>query len=235
MSNIIRDKKKRLRLSIQNQNLARKQLDLAVENYKKEEEQEATKEEDPLKLFSQQLRTKEEEEEKKKYLKPIKEEEDPLNFFDLKEVEEVELDPLKFVKKNEELNETEEPKVLGNLALHDEEKLAEAIKNNDIPEEIIIKKKEKINEDDKKQKMNNRLKTSLRLSSHEGLTKRLNDKLLQRVKNAKKINDGESDKITNETKDSANTLLGTEAQINPANAQDPKQTKQVDLSAFMKK
>ena len=141
MNNKRRDKQKRQRLSLQNQNLVRNQLNLVIENLKKEEEQEVTKEEDPLKYFSQQLRKQEKEKEREKYLKTIKEEEDPLKFFENNEnKEEKELDPLKFVKKNEELNETDEPKVLGNLALHDEEKLAEAIKNNDIPEEIIINK-----------------------------------------------------------------------------------------------
>ena len=149
--------------------------------------------------------------------------------------EETELDPLKFVKKSEELNETDEPKVLGNLALHDEEKLAEAIKNNDIPEEIIVKKKENQNEGDKQKKMQKRMKTALRLSSIGGLSRRLNDKLLQRVKNVNKVNDGDAAKITEETRDTGNTLLGDDAQINPANAQGVKQTKQVDLSAFMKK
>ena len=236
MNNKRRDKQKRQRLSLQNQNLVRNQLNLLVEKYKKEEEAEVTQEEDPLKFFSQQLRKKKKEEERQKYLKEIKEEDDPLKFFEHNEnKEETELDPLKFVKKSEELNETDEPKVLGNLALHDEEKLAEAIKNNDIPEEIIVKKKENQNEGDKQKKMQKRMKTALRLSSIGGLSRRLNDKLLQRVKNVNKVNDGDAAKITEETRDTGNTLLGDDAQINPANAQGVKQTKQVDLSAFMKK
>ena len=236
MNNKKRDKQKRQRLSLQNQNLVRNQLNLLVEKYKKEEEEEVTQEEDPLKFFSQQLRKKKKEEERQKYLKEIKEEDDPLKFFEHNEnKEETELDPLKFVKKSEELNETDEPKVLGNLALHDEEKLAEAIKNNDIPEEIIVKKKENQNEGDKQKKMQKRMKTALRLSSIGGLSRRLNDKLLQRVKNVNKVNDGDAAKITEETRDTGNTLLGDDAQINPANAQGVKQTKQVDLSAFMKK
>ena len=236
MNNKKRDKQKRQRLSLQNQNLVRNQLNLLVEKYKKEEEEEVTQEEDPLKFFSQQLRKKKKEEERQKYLKEIKEEDDPLKFFEHNEnKEETELDPLNFVKKSEELNETDEPKVLGNLALHDEEKLAEAIKNNDIPEEIIVKKKENQNEGDKQKKMQKRMKTALRLSSIGGLSRRLNDKLLQRVKNVNKVNDGDAAKITEETRDTGNTLLGDDAQINPANAQGVKQTKQVDLSAFMKK
>ena len=236
MNNKRRDKQKRQRLSLQNQNLVRNQLNLLVEKYKKEEEAEVTQEEDPLKFFSQQLRKKKKEEERQKYLKEIKEEDDPLKFFEHNEnKEETELDPLKFVKKSEELNETDEPKVLGNLALHDEEKLAEAIKNNDIPEEIIVKKKENQNEGDKQKKMQKRMKTALRLSSIGGLSRRLNDKLLQRVKNVNKVNEGDAAKITEETRDTGNTLLGDDAQINPANAQGVKQTKQVDLSAFMKK
>ena len=236
MNNKRRDKQKRQRLSLQNQNLVRNQLNLLVEKYKKEEEAEVTQEEDPLKFFSQQLKKKKKEEERQKYLKEIKEEDDPLKFFEHNEnKEETELDPLKFVKKSEELNEADEPKVLGNLALHDEEKLAEAIKNNDIPEEIIVKKKENQNEGDKQKKMQKRMKTALRLSSIGGLSRRLNDKLLQRVKNVNKVNDGDAAKITEETRDTGNTLLGDDVQINPANAQGVKQTKQVDLSAFMKK
>ena len=236
MNNKRRDKQKRQRLSLQNQNLVRNQLNLLVEKYKKEEEAEVTQEEDPLKFFSQQLKKKKKEEERQKYLKEIKEEDDPLKFFEHNEnKEETELDPLNFVKKSEELNETDEPKVLGNLALHDEEKLAEAIKNNDIPEEIIVKKKENQNEGDKQKKMQKRMKTALRLSSIGGLSRRLNDKLLQRVKNVNKVNDGDAAKKTEETRDTGNTLLGDDAQINPANAQGVKQTKQVDLSAFMKK
>ena len=58
MNNKKRDKQKRQRLSLQNQNLVRNQLNLLVEKYKKEEEAEVTQEEDPLKFFSQQLRKK---------------------------------------------------------------------------------------------------------------------------------------------------------------------------------
>ena len=240
MSNKIRDKQKRQRLSLQNQNLVRNQLNLVIENIKKEEEAEVTKEEDPLKYFSQQLRKKEKEKERLKYLKTIKEEDDPLKYFENNEnKEEEELDPLKFVKENEEaLNDNDEPKVLGNLALHDEEKLAEAIKNNDIPEEIIINKKEEKENavEEKQKKMHKRMKTALKLSSEGGLAKRLNDKLLQRLKNAiNTVNDGEASKITESKKDTGNTLLGAEAQVNPGSAQGAKQTKQIDLSAFMKK
>ena len=239
MSNKIRDKQKRQRLSLQNQSLVRNQLNLVIDNIKKEEEAKVNKEEDPLKYFSQQLREKEKEKEKLKYLKTIKEEDDPLKYFEQKEKkEEKELDPLKFVKENEEINDNNEPKVLGNLALHDEEKLAEAIKNNDIPEEIIINKQEKkeMKVEDKHIKMHKRMKTSIKLSSEGGLAKRINEKLLQRLKNAiKTVNDGEASKITESTKDTGNTLLGAEAQINPNNVHSTKQIKQIDLSAFMQK
>ena len=239
MSNKIRDKQKRQRLSLQNQNLVRNQLNLVIENIKKEEEAEVTKEEDPLKYFSQQLRKKEKEKERLKYLKTIKEEDDPLKYFENNEnTEKEELDPLKFVKENEALSDNDEPKVLGNLALHDEEKLTEAIKNNDIPEEIIINKKEEKENavEEKQKKMHKRMKTALKLSSEGGLSKRLNDKLLQRLKNAiNTVNDGEASKITESKKDTGNTLLGAEAQVNPDSAQGAKQTKQIDLSAFMKK
>ena len=140
MSNRRRDKNKRARLSLQNRDLVRNQLNLVIENMGlKQEEPEVTEEEDPLKFFSQQQRKKEKEEEAKKYIHPISEEEDPLKFFDKNDKEEKEEDPLKFLKKEE--NVEDGSKILENLAAHDEKKLAEAIENNDIPEEINVQKK----------------------------------------------------------------------------------------------
>ena len=230
--NKIRDKQRRQRLSLQNRDLVRNQLNLVIEKVKKEEEEEVTKEEDPLKYFSQQLRKKEKEQERQKYLKTIKEEDDHLKYFENNEEKgKEELDPLKFVKENEELNPDNEPKVLGNLALHGEKKLAEAIKNNDIPEEIVINKPEK-----KKKTLHKNLKTSVRLPSTEVLYKRLNDKLLERLKKAKKIyNEGELSKIPETVEETGDTLLGPDAQIIPGSEQGAKETKKIDLSAFMKK
>ena len=251
MNNRKRDKQRRQRLSLQNRDLVRNQLNLVIENKKKEEEErEVTKEEDPLKYFSQQLRKKEKEEERKrkeeerkKYLHPIKEEEDPLKFFEhnTENKDETELDPLKYVKKSQEINAdiNQEPKVLGELALHDEEKLAEAIKNNDIPEEIIVNKHEdeRSNSEEKKKKFQTRLKTALRLSCQRGLQKRLNDKLLQRVKGDNNVANAEDAIKQSETgNDGGNTLLGADAQVNPTdNTQTTKETKQVDLRPYIEK
>ena len=59
MNNRKRDKQRRQRLSLQNRDLVRNQLNLVIEKIKQEEEErEVTKEEDPLKYFSQQLRKK---------------------------------------------------------------------------------------------------------------------------------------------------------------------------------
>ena len=96
MNNRKRDKNRRARLSLQNKDLVRNQLDLVIQNMGlKAEEPEVTEEEDPLKFFSQQQRKKEKEEEAKKYLHPIAEEDDPLKYFDKKEESEIEQDPLK--------------------------------------------------------------------------------------------------------------------------------------------
>ncbi len=237
MNNRRRDKYKRQRLSLQNRDLVRNQLNLVMENMgiKPEDEPEVTEEEDPLKFFSQQERKRKKEEEAKKYLLPITEEEDPLKFFEQqKETEEKEQDPLKFVKKSDEEKPADQ-KVLGNLALHDEKKLAEAIKNNDIPEEIVIKKKEHSNSQEKKnkeQKMVKRMKTALRFSQREALVTRAKDKLLKRLQessNAKAENVVKP--ITNEP--SGNTLLGAEEQINPTTQTTTKQTKEIDLKSFM--
>ena len=252
MNNRKRDKQKRQRLSLQNRDLVRNQLNLVIENIKREEEEEreVTKEEDPLKYFSQQLRKKEKEEERKrkeeerkKYLHPIKEEEDPLKFFEhnTENKDETELDPLKYVKKSEEINAdiNQEPKVLGELALHDEEKLAEAIKNNDIPEEIIVNKHEdeRSNSEEKKKKFQTRMKTALRLSSQRGLQKRLNDKLLKRVKGDNNVANADDAIKKSETGNAGgNTLLGADEQVNPTdNTQTIKETKQVDLRVYMEK
>ena len=236
MNNKKRDKNRRARLSLQNRDLVRNQLNLVIENMgMKEEEQEVTEEEDPLKFFSQQQRKKEKEEEAKKYLLPIAEEEDPLKYFDKKEKEEAEQDPLKFVKNNEE--EGDIPKVLGNLALHDEKKLSEAIKNNDLPEEIVIKKKknEKSTSADKEKRLKKKLNTALRFSQRVDLLKRFNEKLLNRVKNEKKIaNAEETIKKTNEPAKEGNTLLAPDEQVDPAKSQQTvKQTKEIDLKNFM--
>ena len=160
----IRDKEKRNRMSLQNQDLLRNNLNLVIENNKKEVE-EVTQEEDPLKFFSQQEKKKKKEEEAKKYLLPITEEEDPLKFFDQQNKTEEAQDPLKFLK-NEQVDQGEN---ILNLEKHDEEKLAEAIKNNELPEEVVVKKKENEAkephaEKTKAQKMARRMKTAQRLS-----------------------------------------------------------------------
>ena len=81
MNNRKRDKNRRARLSLQNKDLVRNQLNIVMENMGIKQEEEVTEEEDPLKFFSQQQRKKEKEEERKKYLLPIEEEDDPLKFF----------------------------------------------------------------------------------------------------------------------------------------------------------
>ena len=239
MSNRIRDKKRRARLSLQNRDLASNQLNLFLQNMGlKQEEPEVTEEEDYLKIFSQQQRKKEKEEEAKKYLHPIAEEDDPLKFFDQKVNEEKEQDPLKFLK-NEEKGD-DGSKILENLSKYDEKKLAEAIKNNDIPEEINVQKKknERSSSEDKEKKMAKKLRTALRLSQKVNLVRRINEKLLNRVKNSNKnvANVEEAiKKATDSTKD-GNTLLAEDEQIDPTkNGQPIRQTKEVDLKSFMKK
>ena len=234
MNNRKRDKNRRARLSLQNKDLVRNQLNIVMENMGIKQEEEVTEEEDPLKFFSQQQRKKEKEEERKKYLLPIEEEDDPLKFFDKKDNEEKELDPLKFLK-NE--NQEEGPKVLGNMALHDEEKLAEAIKKNDIPEEIIItKNEERSSIKDKEKKMEKKLRTALRLSQRTNIIKRFNEKLLNRVKNTKNVANAEDAiKKPNESEPTGNMLLAADQQIDPdKNEQEVKQAKEVDLKNFMK-
>ena len=242
MNNRKRDKQKRQRLSLQNRDLVRNQLNLVIENKKKEEEEEmeVTEEEDHLKNFRDQEERKRKEEERKKYLHPIDEVEDPLKFFEHNK-DETEFDPLKYVKKIEEINPdiNQEPKVLLELPLHDEEKLAEAIRNNDIPEEIIVNKPKHVrsNSEEEKRKFIIKMKTALRLSSLRGFRKRLNDKLLQRVKGNNNVANAEDAIKQSETgNDGGNTLLGADAQVNPTdNTQTTKETKQVDLRAYMEK
>ena len=237
MSNRRRDKNKRARLSLQNRDLVRNQLNLVIENMGlKQEEPEVTEEEDPLKFFSQQQRKKEKEEEAKKYLHPISEEEDPLKFFDKNDKEEKEEDPLKFLKKEE--NVEDGSKILENLAAHDEKKLAEAIENNDIPEEINVQKKnnERSTSEEKEKKMAKKLRTALRLSQKVNIVRRLNEKLLNRVKNSNKnvANAEDAIKKANDPTKDGNTLLAADEQIDPTkNVQSVKQTKEVDLKSFM--
>ena len=234
MNNRKRDKNRRARLSLQNKDLVRNQLDLVIQNTGlKAEEPEVTEEEDPLKFFSQQQRKKEKEEEAKKYLHPIAEEDDPLKYFDKKEESEIEQDPLKFLKKKENPDEN---KVLGNLALHDEKKLAEDIKNNNIPEEIIINKKddEETSSENKQKRMEKKLKTAMRLSQRVNLVRKINEKLLGRIKNIKKVANAQ-DNIKKSETSNGNTLLSAEEQIDPTkNNQVATEKKEVDLKNFMK-
>ena len=231
-----RDKEKRKRMSLQNQDLLRNNLNLVIENNKKEEEQEVTEEEDPLKYFSQQEKKKKKEEEAKKYLLPITEEEDPLKFFDQQNKKEEAQDPLKFLK-NEQVDQGE--KVL-NLEKHDEQKLAEAIKNNELPEEVIVKKKseaiEPHAEKAKEQKMAKRMKTAVRLSLKGFYKGRDLEEVLRRVQNSK--NTGNAQEAIDNMKEkpaAGNTLLGSEEQVDPAKNPQATTTKQIDLKNFMQK
>ena len=231
----MKDKNRRARLSLQNRDLVRNQLNIAIENFKKDEA-EVTEEEDPLKFFSQQQRKKEKEEEAKKYLQKIDEEDDPLKFFENKTEEAKEQDPLKYLKE-ENVNNPDDPKVLGNLALHDEKKLEEALKNNDIPEEIIIKKEnsESINASEKQKKMEKRLYTAMRFSQRKIAAIKFNARLLGRIKNKNVANIEGSLKAENENS-KADTILGAESQVDPTKNKQPiKQTKEVDLKNFMEK
>ena len=235
----LRDKEKRKRMSLQNQDLLRNNLNLVLENNKKEEE-EVTQEEDPLKFFSQQEKKKKKEEEAKKYLLPITEEEDPLKYFDQQNKAEEAQDPLKFLK-NEQVEE--KGKNVLNLEKHDEQKLAEAIKNNELPEEIVVNKKENETKEPhsqkaKEQKMAKRMKTAVRLSL-KGFYKdqeRDLEEVLRRVQNSK--NTGNAQEAIDNIKGKAttgNTLLGSEEQVDPAKNPQATTTKKVDLKNFMKK
>ena len=234
MSNRLKDKNRRARMSLQNRELFKNQMNKIIDNMGlKKNEPEVTEEEDPLKFFSQQQRKKEKEEERKKYLLPISEEDDPLKYFENKNDEEKELDPLKFVKK-ESVGEA----IDFNLAKHDEEKLATALENNDIPEEVIVNKKEekegekKIN---KEQLLARRMKTALRLSQRSSFEVKPNTKLLQRIQES--IKAVTSDNIVKPTGNEAggNTLLGAEAQIDPAKnpTQPTTETKEIDLEKII--
>ena len=230
----IRDKEKRKRMSLQNQDLLRNNLNLVIENNKKEEEKEVTEEEDPLKFFNQQER-------KKKYLLPISEEEDPLKFFDQQNKTEEAQDPLKFLKNEQVEVEVDQGENILNLEKHDEEKLAEAIKNNELPEIVVVNKKENEAKEPhaekaKAQKMARRMKTAQRLSLKGFYKERDIDEVLKRVQNAKNTGNAQ-DAIDNMKEKAAagNTLLGSEEQVDPAKNPQTTTTKQVDLKNFMQK
>ena len=237
----------RKRLSLQNQNLGLNKLNEVLENVglnKREEEKEVTEEEDPLKYFSQQQRKKEKEEETKKYLKTIKEEEDPLKYFEKQKGKDAEdEDPLKFVKEKEEKASDSLPKILGIMISEElnEKTLSEKIKNNDMPEELIIDKKTQSDNytvDERRKKLEKRVKTSLRLSQRKGFEARAKDKLMQRLQNFKNLVNA-SDTIKNtekksQKKNNGNTLLSAEEQVSNNN-NTVKTKKDVDLSSFMKK
>ena len=232
-----RDKERRKRMSLQNQDLIRNNLNLVIEKNNDEEEKEVTQEEDPLKFFSQQEKKRKKEEEAKKYLLPITEEEDPLKFFDQQNKTEEAQDPLKFLK-NEQVEQGDN--VL-NLEKHDEAKLAEAIKNNELPEEIVIKKKENEakgphEQKAKEQKLQKRMKTAVRLSLKGMYQERDLEEVLRRVQNSK--NTGNAQEAIDNMKGKAttgNSLLGSEEQVDPAKNPQATTTKKVDLKNFMQK
>ena len=232
-----RDKEKRKRMSLQNQDLIRNNLNLVIDKNKDEEEKEVTEEEDPIKFFSQQQKKKKKEEEAKKYLLPITEEEDPLKYFDQQNKAEEAQDPLKFLK-NEQVEKGEN--VL-NLEKHDEQKLAEAIKNNELPEEIVVNKKgnetkEPHSQKAKEQKMAKRMKTAVRLSLKGFYQERDLEEVLRRVQNSK--NTGNAQEVIDNMKEKAttgNTLLGSEEQVDPAKNPQATTTKKIDLKNFMQK
>ena len=244
----------RQRLSLQNQNLSKNKLKevLDDDDNKKEEKKEITEEEedeDVLKNFSQQEKKRKKEEEAKKYLKPILEEDDPLNYFDKKKSKEAEdKDPLLFLKESEEIYIDDLPKTKGILISEEisEKTLSEKIRNDEIPDEIVIEKKNEssqLTHEERKKKMEKRFNTSLRLSQRKGLEQRAKDKLMQRIQNYKNtVNAGDTIKNTekpNENKNignSGNTLLSAEEQVtNINNNNTVKVKKEVDLSSFMKK
>ena len=157
-----RDKERRKRMSLQNQDLIRNNLNLVIENNKNEEEKEVTEEEDPIKFFEQQERKKKQ---KNIYYQTVKKK-IHLIYFDQENKAEEAQDLLKFLK-NEQVEEQRE-NVL-NLEKHDEKKLAETIKNNQLPKEIVVNKKENEtkgphSQKAKEQKMAKRMKTAVRLS-----------------------------------------------------------------------
>ena len=233
-----RDKERRKRMSLQNQDLIRNNLNLVIEKNKDEEEKEVTEEEDPIKFFSQQQKKKKKEEEAKKYLLPFTEEEDPLKYFDQQNKAEEAQDPLKFLK-NEQVEE--KGKNVLNLEKHDEQKLAEAIKNNELPEEIVVNKKENETKEPhsqkaKEQKMAKRMKTAVRLSLKGFYQERDLEEVLRRVQNSK--NTGNAQEAIDNMKEKAaagNTLLGSEEQVDPAKNPQAPTTKKIDLKNFMQK
>ena len=247
MSN--KQKNLRKRLSLQNQNLKSNKLDEITgkgETDKVEEEKESIDEVDHLKIFSEQQRKKKKDEEAKKYLKPILEEDDPLKYFEKNKAKEAEdEDPLNFMKKKEELMSDSLPKMLGIISEFNENDLAEKIKNNDIPEEIHIEKKQenqKYSMEERKKKMEKRYKTSLRLTQRKGFEARAKDKLMQRLQNYKNsINAGDTikntEKLTETKKNSnSNILLSAEEQVSNKTSNNTVVTKKdIDLSDFMKK
>ena len=122
------------------------------------------------------------------------------------------------------------------MALHDEKKLAEDIKNNNIPEEIIINKKddEETSSENKQKRMEKKLKTAMRLSQRVNLVRKINEKLLGRIKNIKKVANAQ-DNIKKSETSNGNTLLSAEEQIDPTkNNQVATEKKEVDLKNFMK-
>ena len=241
----------RKRLSLQNQNLGKNKLNEVLENAdsdkpeENKENKENTEEIDHLKIFKEQQIKKEKEEESKKYLKPIIEEEDPLNYFQKKKAKEAEdEDPLIFLKRKEEKTSEGLPKMMGIMISEElnEKTLSEKIKNNDIPDEINIEKKTSVpiyTLEERKKKMEKRYKTSLRLTQRKGFEARAKDKLMQRLQNYKNlVNAGDTVKhseINNEKKDNGNTLLSAEEQVSNNNSNNVITKKDVDLSSFMKK
>ena len=234
----------RKRLSLQNQNLGMNKLNQMLSNMgmeQHEEEKEVTEEEDPLKYFSQQQKKKKKEEEAKRYLKPILEEEDPLKYFD-KNAEKLaeDEDPEKFLKQKEERPSDDLPKLMGKMLSleYNEQDLANKILENDIPQEIELEKKKvelKYSYDERRKKMEKRAKTSLRLSQRQGFQAVAKDKLMERLQNYKNNNVAKTKDIKpTENKNSGNTLLSAEEQIN-TNKNPVKERKEVDLSSFMKK
>ena len=234
----------RKRLSLQNQNLGMNKLNQMLSNMgmeQHEEEKEVTEEEDPLKYFSQQQKKKKKEEEAKRYLKPILEEEDPLKYFD-KNAEKLaeDEDPEKFLKQKEERPSDDLPKLMGKMLSleYNEQDLANKILTNEIPQEINLEKKKegvKYSLDERRKKMEKRAKTSLRLSQRQGFQAVAKDKLMERLQNYKNNNVAKTKDIKSiENKNSGNTLLSAEEQIN-TNKKPVIERKEVDLSSFMKK
>ena len=91
----MKEKNRRTRLSLQNKDLARNQLNIAIDKVKKDKT-DTTKEEDPLKFFIQKQRKKEKEEEEKRYLQKIGEEDGHLKSLEYKEEIEKGQGPLNF-------------------------------------------------------------------------------------------------------------------------------------------